>query len=313
MRMSDVILKHRLDVLLDMIKNESHITLDMKAYLWLLMDAKPLIIINGGKDGVQNKADIATLLMRFLDPNIQVRNIQHYDKWFTTILTKSKPPSFNYFYEYVQAIKDKDVKHDKPFMLVDNSDGLDDINTICQYSNESDSGLIILLADYLSKEIITTDDDINKVLNVDKLCDEKYLNRLICVIDVDNFYSNRKIGFISFFELGDKMAPKKDGSVKIKLNRIDLLYNDVFKNQSSKFLSLNITHEISKKLGIKPTDFIDKLNERKDLLRGYTDKDLDLVEIDDKIDDFYNRRNEQFLLDYTLTPNDIKNKTIKWC
>lgn len=305
MRMSNTILKHKLSRLVNMIKGESFITIDMVSYLWIMMDAKPFIIINGGYGVDIDRANTASLLMRFMVSNAKVLNIQH-DQSLVNILTKSEPNSFNYFYEYMQSIKDKDVKHDESFILVNNSSDVNNINDICRYNMESGDGLIALLASHLSEEIITMHDG-NSILNVDKLCDEKYLNSLVCVINVENYRNHKDINLISLFELGDKLT-SDNGSIKFKLNRIELLYNDAFKTQFDKCLSLNTMREISKRLGIKHTDFINELNKRKDILMQCVDNDLQLLEIDDKITDFYEQKNKKVLPNYdTTTITDIHN------
>ena len=301
--MSDI-LKHKLSRLVSMIKGESFITIDMVAYLWIMMDAKPFIIINGSRDVGVNKINTASLLMRFMDSNTKVVNIQD-NQYLFNILTKSEPNSFDYFYEYLESINDKNVKHDESFILVDNH-SIDDVNNICRYGMESGAGLVVLLADHMSEEIITNDD----ILNVDKLCNEKYLNNLVCVINIENF--NRNVKFISFFELGDKLV--SGDSIKFKLNRIELLYNDMFKTQFEKCLSLNTMREISKRLGIESTDFINELNRRKDILMQCVDNDLQLLEIDDKITDFYDQKDRKILLDYEMAPiTDVHNYKIKRC
>ena len=303
MIMSDI-LKHKLSRLVSMIKGESFITIDMVAYLWIMMDAKPFIIINGSRDVGVNKINTASLLMRFMDSNTKVVNIQD-NQYLFNILTKSEPNSFDYFYEYLESINDKNVKHDESFILVDNH-SIDDVNNICRYGMESGAGLVVLLADHMSEEIITNDD----ILNVDKLCNEKYLNNLVCVINIENF--NRNVKFISFFELGDKLV--SGDSIKFKLNRIELLYNDMFKTQFEKCLSLNTMREISKRLGIESTDFINELNRRKDILMQCVDNDLQLLEIDDKITDFYDQKDRKILLDYEMAPiTDVHNYKIKRC
>lgn len=303
--MSDTILKHKLSRLVNMIKGESFITIDMVSYLWIMMDAKPFIIINGGYGVDIDRANTAGLLMRFMVSNAKVLNIQH-DQNLVNILTKSEPNSFNYFHEYMQSIKDKDVKHDESFILVNNSSDVNNINDICRYNMESGDGLIALLASHLSEEIITIHDG-NSILNVDKLCDEKYLNSLVCVINVENYRNHKDINLISLFELGDKLT-SDNGSIKFKLNRIELLYNDAFKTQFDKCLSLNTMREISKRLGIKHTDFINELNKRKDILMQCVDNDLQLLEIDDKITDFYEQKNKKVLPNYdTTTITDIHN------